>query len=87
MNNTNTIQSVTKNKKNDIEINTKMFYFPDKNKNILKMCSELLSKLIAKNLCLKCWERSCPNKNHHDSGHAIGSKEGDHLQMQLNKNK
>lgn len=45
MNNTNTIQSVTKNKKNDIEINTKMFYFPDKTKNILKMCSELLSKL------------------------------------------
>ena len=45
MNNTNTIQSVTKNKRNDIEVNVKMFYFPDKGKNIFKMCSELLSKL------------------------------------------
>ena len=39
------MQSITKNKTNDIEIGVKMFYFPDKSADIFKMCSELLSKL------------------------------------------
>jgi len=45
LNMNNTLQSVVKNGMNDIEINSKVFYFPTAKTTIFKMCSELLSKL------------------------------------------
>ena len=40
-----TLRSVVKDGLSDIEINTKMFYFPTETANIFKMCAEILSKL------------------------------------------
>ena len=40
-----TMKSFLKDSSNDIEINTKLFYFPSKDVDIFKICSELLTKI------------------------------------------